>query len=157
MWTMINDYRIEKSRLPVVLITAEGERVSGDLFVQTISRHHPGQETAPDILNSHERYFPIACLDGRTLLLSKDHVREVFVAREDIEQPEWQMGTAAEVDVRVVGGARHAGTILIEQMSGRQRALDFLNRFDDRFLPLYSDAGVTLLNCAHITHVTQVA
>lgn len=150
---MLNDFRIEKSRLPVVLMTVEGQRISGDLFVQASARNKLGHETPHDILNAPESFFPIATMKGRTLLLAKDEVRELFVAREDVDDQEWEFGTPAEVDVVMRGGSRHVGTILLQQASGRQRVLDHLNRFQDRFLPLYKDDGIVLLNRACIAHV----
>ncbi len=150
---MINDFRIEKSRLPVVLVTIEGQRVSGDLFVQASIRGKLGHETAHDVLNAPEPFFPIATMKGRTLLLAKDHVRELFVATEDHDDSEWEFGTPAQVDVVLQGGVRHVGTILIQQSSGRQRVLDYLNRFDERFLALYKDEGIVLVNRALIAHV----
>jgi hypothetical protein len=157
MWTMTNDFRIEKSRLPVVLITLEGQRISGDLFVQVGARNKLGHETAYDVLNAPEPFFPIATMKGRTLLLAKDHVRELFVAREDADDSEWEFGTHAECDVVMAGGARHVGTILIQQTSGRQRVLDYLNRLTDRFLALHKDEGIVLLNRARIAHVCHEA
>ena len=149
-----NDFRIEKARLPIVLVTIEGQRISGDLFVQTCARNKQGHETAEDVLNAAEPFFPIATMKGRTLLLSKDHVRELFVAREDADDTEWEFGIAAEVDVVMQGGSRHMGTILIQQSSGRQRVLDHLNRLQSRFLPLRRDEGLVLLNRALIAHVS---
>lgn len=157
MWTMINDFRIEKSRLPVVLITAEGQRISGDLFVQASTRNKLGHETPFDVLNAPEPFFPIATMKGRTLLLAKDEVRELFVAREDADDSEWEFGTPAEVDVVMHGGSRHVGTILIQQSSGHQRVLDHLNRLHDRFVALYKDEGIVLLNRARIAHVCHEA
>jgi len=157
MWTMINDFRIEKSRLPVVLVTVEGQRVSGDLFVQASVRNTLGHETARDLLNAPEHFFPIATMKGRTLLLAKDHVRELFVAREDADDSDWEFGTPAEVDVAMQGGTRHVGTILIQQSSGRQRVLDYLNRFHERFLALYKEEGIVLLNRVLIAHVCHEA
>ena len=149
-----NDFRIEKSRLPVVLVTIEGQRISGDLFVQSCARNKQGNETAQDVLNAPEPFFPIATMKGRTLLLSKDHVRELFVAREDTDDAEWEFGTMADVDVVMQGGSRHVGAILIQQSSGRQRVLDHLNRLQERFLPLRKEEGLVLLNRALIAHVS---
>lgn len=153
MSNMTNDFRIEKSRLPVVLVTIEGERISGDLFVQASARNAMGHESAPDILNARELFFPIATMDGRTLLLAKEHVRELYVAREDVEEPAWEMGTAAGVEVTMIGGSIQHGTLLIEQTSARQRVLDFVNRLHDRFLTLYVEEGVVLVNVARIAHI----
>lgn len=150
---MINDFRIEKARLPVVLVTIEGHRVAGDLFVQASVRNKLGHETARDVLNSPEPFFPIATMKGRTLLLAKDHVRELFVAREDADDSDWEFGTPADVDVVMQGGTRHVGTILIQQSSGRQRVLDYLNRYHERFLAVHKDEGIVLLNRAQVAHV----
>jgi hypothetical protein len=155
MWTTVNDFRIEKSRLPVVLITVDGQRFSGDLFVQASARTRLGYESAPDVLNADEPFFPLATLDGETILIAKRQVRELIVAREDVDEPEWEIGTAAELDIHLLGGTTHAGTVLIQQESARSRALDFLNRFNDRFLAVYSDSGVVLVNCSQIAWVAQ--
>ncbi|MGQ0767258.1 MAG: hypothetical protein ACT4OZ_16540 [Gemmatimonadota bacterium] len=155
MWTAINDFRIEKSRLPVVLITLDGERLSGDLFVQPTSQRRAGSESAPDVLNSAERWFPLATMDGETRLVSKAQVRELFVAREDADEPEWDIGARASVELTLMGGHVHTGTMFIEQESARSRVLDFLNRYRERFLPLYREDGVVLINCSRITWVRQ--
>lgn len=157
MWNIVDDLRIEKARLPVVLITTDGERISGDLFVQASARNGGGVETAHEVLNGAEPYFPIATMKGNTLLVAKEQVRELFVAREDADEAEWEFGTPAEVEVMMQGGAAHAGTILVQQVSGRRRVLDYLNRFTDRFVALYKDDGIVLLNCARIAHVRQDA
>jgi hypothetical protein len=96
-------------------------------------------------------------MKGRTLLLAKDEVRELYVAREDADDSEWEFGTPAEVDVVMNGGSRHVGTILIQQSSGRQRVLDHLNRLHERFIALYKEEGIVLLNRARIAHVCHEA
>lgn len=156
-WTMLNDFRIEKSRLPVVLVTLDSKRVSGDLFVQNSTRNKLGHETALDVLNAPEPFFPIARMKGGTILLAKNHVRELFVAREDAEMPDWEVGTPAEVDIMMHGGARHVGTILVELASGQRRVIDFLNRLHDRFLAVYKDDGLVLVNRELIANVSQSA
>jgi hypothetical protein len=156
VWTTDNDFRIEKSRLPVVLITVDGQRLSGDLFVQASARSRLGYESAPDILNADDAYFPLATLDGNTLLVAKEQVRELLVAREDVEEPEWEIGTAASVEIHLVGGPTHSGTVLIELASARSRVLDYLNRSEQRFLTVYNESGVVLVNRRQIAWVAQV-
>jgi hypothetical protein len=157
MWTMVNDFRIEKSRLPIVLVTADGERISGDLFVQASNRRASGHESAIDVLNAPEPFFAIATMKGVTIALAKDRVRELFVAREDAEAPDWEYGTPADVHVVLHGGGEHAGRVLIQQATGHRRVIDFLNRYSDRFLPLYGPDGVVLVHRAMITYVQQTA
>lgn len=154
---MVNDFRIEKSRLPVVLVTLDSKRVSGDLFVQVSTRNKLGHESALDVLNASEPFFPVATMKGGTILLAKNHVRELFVAREDTEPPDWDFGTPADVDITMHGGARHTGTILIQLASGHRRVIDYLNRLHDRFLAVYKDDGMVLLNREQIAHVSHSA
>jgi hypothetical protein len=152
---MSNELRIEKSRLPVVLVTATGDRISGDLFVQACARNRLGYESAPDILNAPEPFFPLATLDGATRLIGKAHVRELIVAPEDVEQPVWDFGTRAHVRMHLADGEVRSGDILIELESSRSRVLDFLNSNSDRFLTLYNDHGVVLLNRAGVVWVEE--
>lgn len=157
MWTMVSDFRIEKSRLPIVLVTADGERISGDLFVQASTRRPSGYESAIDVLNAAEPFFAMATMKGATIVLAKDRVRELFVAREDAELPDWECGTPADVHVVLQGGGEHAGRVLIQQASGHRRVIDFLNRHADRFVPLYGPDGTVLVHRAMITYVRQTA
>ena len=102
-------------------------------------------------------FFPIATMKGKMLLLAKAHVREILVALEDAELPDWECGTPAEVDIVMHGGARHVGTILVQLASGQRRVMDFLNRLHDRFVPLYKEDGMVLLNREQIAHVCHSA
>lgn len=157
LWTFVNDYHVEKLRLPVVLVTSDGERLSGDLFVQPNSRHHVGPEGATDILNGAESFFPIATLSGKVLLLAKSRVRELLVAREDVDPGEWEIGTPVGVDIQLAGGMTHSGVMTIERTNASQRLLDYLNRISERFLSITTDDGVVLINRDHIVHIEQVS
>lgn len=157
MWTIVNDFHIEKTRLPVVVVTTEGERLTGDLFVQSNARNPSGHEDAPDVLNAPEPYFPLGTLSGRVLLCAKSQVREMHIPRDDSASLEWVVGTRAEVAISLEGGHLVTGTILIEQESARQRVLDFLNRLPHPFLAIYTAQGVVLVNRDFIIHVEQVS
>jgi hypothetical protein len=151
---MVNDdYRIEKSRLPIVLTTMGGDRIVGELFVQTSARSRVGLEDAPEIMSAPDPFFPVVTSDGTTLLLAKDRVRELHVAREDTDPEQWQLGSPVDVEVALSGGPVYRGTLMIESMSGRSRLLDYLNRYDERFLTLHVEGGLVLLNRGLIEHV----
>ncbi len=156
MWTIVNDFHIEKTRLPVVLITTGGERLTGDLFVVGNPRNPSGHEDAPDVLNAPEPYFPLATLSGRVLLCAKSHVRELIIARDDVVEPDWSIGARADIAVQIAGGGLHSGTVFIAQQTAHQRVLDYLNRVGDRFLQLFTAQGVVLINREAIVHVEQV-
>lgn len=146
---MTDDYRIEKRRLSVVLTTTGGERMSGELFVQPISRYHSGPEQAPDIMNGADPFFPFALDDGETILVAKDQVREVeFDHPHDVgEEPDGVVGVRRSViEVTLAEGAVVTGTVYLQVPFDRPRLLDFLNRYDRRFITLYVPGGARLVN-----------
>lgn len=157
MWTIVNDFHIEKTRLPVIVVTDRGERLTGDLFVVSNARTPSGHEEVPDVLNSPEPFFPLATLSGRTLLCAKAHIREVVVPTEDVPEPDWALGARADVAVTVTDGELYSGTLFIEQATANQRVLDYLNKIPARFVQLYTAQGVILINRDAIVHVEHLA
>jgi len=149
---MNNDYRIQKDRLGAVLVTAGGERLAGELFVQASPRNRYGREEAADVLNSAEPFFPMLTSDGELFLVAKERVRELE-SRDPMPADEWQIGSPATIEVVLTGGAVHTGNVYIEAMSGRTRVLDYLNRVHERFLLLYTSQGTVLLNRSYIERV----
>jgi hypothetical protein len=146
---MTDDYRIEKSRLSVVVVTAGGERMAGELFVQPFSRYRMGPEQAPDIMNGAEPFFPFATADGDTVLIAKDQVREVeiaFAEGEEVEPESAAGARSALIEVTLSDGAAVSGSVYLQAPTDRPRLLDFLNRFDSRFLTLYAPGGARLVN-----------
>ena len=148
---MTDDYRIEKSRLSVVVVTAGGERITGDLFVQPFSRYRLGPEQAPDLLNAREAYFPFATDDGETVLIAKDQVREVEIAfppgAAEEATPDGTAGARrALIEVTLSDGSAATGAVYLQAPTDRPRLLDFLNRCDSRFITLYAPGGARLVN-----------
>ncbi|MBC7893810.1 MAG: hypothetical protein H7066_00265 [Cytophagaceae bacterium] len=157
MWTIVNDFHIEKIRLPVVVVTTAGERLAGDLFAQANPRLPSGHEDVPDLLNGPEPYFPLGTAGRRTLLCAKSRVREVHFTIDAVDVTAWTLGTPVSVCVGLDDGSTVAGTLLVEVDAAGQRVLDFLNRFPNRFLPVHTSSDVVLINRDHIVHVEQVS
>ena len=156
MWTIVNDFHIEKTRLPVVVVATSGERLPGDLFVQANARNPSGYEGADDVINAAEAFFPLATHSGRVLLCAKSHVRELHVPAGEGEE-ESALGTRAEVVIALNGGHLLKGTMVIELETARQRVLDSLNRLTQRFLRLHTAEGLVLVNSDFIAYVEQVS
>ena len=141
------DYRIEKDRIAVVVTTMGGDRIVGDLFVQTYTRHRMGREEAPDVLNGAEPFFPLSTEDGETFLIAKDNVREVQIPGPVDEELQSAVGArTVELELYLTGGTIETGAVFLEVPMDRPRLLDFLNRVHDRFLTLYAPDGVRLVN-----------
>ena len=145
-----NDYRIEKSRCQVAVTTVDGERLLGDVFLQPYAHHRTGPEAPVDLLNDDDPFFPLGLEDGTTLLLAKERVREVEVP--DDRDPDGDEEFAApgvryaSVELTLLGNVVRAGSIRLELRYERPRLLDFFNRFAERFLTVYADDGVRLVN-----------
>ena len=148
------DLHIEKFRYPVVVTMIDGERIVGDMFVQSIAPFRTGSEEPPDILNDADGWFPLAAEDGETLLIAKEHVAEVEAMLPERDDEELLAGVRpAVVEVTLANGIVRGGSVLLHQHADRPRLLDFLNRFDQRFLTLQSTEGVRLVNRRLIARV----
>ncbi|HEY7566298.1 MAG TPA: hypothetical protein VH762_01930 [Gemmatimonadaceae bacterium] len=140
-----NDYRIEKRRLPVAVTLMSGTRLDGELFIQSSGRYQGELEDAPEILNAEDPFFPLALRNGDAILIAKENVRCVAVARRDVHEDE-ALGIPTRVEVSLRDGERLNGSLIIEPVNGFSRVLDFLNRRQERFLPLFGRESVLLIN-----------
>lgn len=153
---MHSDFRIEKERLPVVVVTDGGERLFGDMFVQSYARHRTGREEPFDVLNSDERFFPLAMADGLTLLIAKTGVRELEIVGDGAIAAELAGARPVTVEVTLRGAPARVGRVYLEVPYDRPRLLDFLNRYSHTFLALHTDDGVRLMNVALLERVRQL-
>ena len=150
---IMSEYRIEKYRLPVAVTLLGGERLAGDVFVQSHARYRAGPEDAGDLLNSAEAFFPIAA-DGDTHLIAKEMVAEVeadLIGEDDA----LRRGSAAYalVEVTLADGTVRTGSVFLEAPIERPRLLDFLNFHTLRFITLHTVDGARLINRRHIARV----
>ena len=150
----MSDYRIEKSRSPVVIKTHSGETITGEMFLQPFARPDGGTERPADILNGKDPFFPVALTDGQLLLVAKGQVLELAtdVGRDEYEERS-RIARPAIIELRLISGATHAGAIFLEMPVEHSRLLDFLNRDDERFLTLHGTDTLLLVNREMIEHV----
>jgi len=147
-------YRIEKSRIPVIVTLAHGEELAGDMFVQGYAALHYGPERPTDILNDQREYFPLALSETETLLISKNSVREVNAlssSRDDWRLlPAWRQ---QQLEVRLTGGAICSGTVDLVVPAEDARLIDFLNKTPEQFLTVLTSEGTRLINRRFIVSV----
>lgn len=147
-----NDLRIEKRRLAVAVTLMSGVSLDGELFAQASEHYHGDVEDAPEILNSADPFFPLAVRNGETILVAKDNVQTVAIARSTVHE-DAALSVPTRVEVGLRDGDRLSGTILVDPASGRTRLLDFLNRRPHRFIALYGRESVLLINRALLERV----
>ena len=142
----MSDYHIEKSRCPVVVTTHSGETITGEMFLQPFARHDGGTERPLDILNADEPFFPLAVSDDETVLVAKEQVVEVSVGLDAEDSEDESFAQPTVIEVRLINGATHAGSIFLQLPSERPRLLDFLNRDSQRFITLHGTERRILIN-----------
>jgi hypothetical protein len=133
-----------------------GAHVDGELFIQASGRHHGQLEDVPEVLNAADPFFPLALRSGETVLVAKDSVRCVAVARHDVHEDE-TLGIQSRVEISLRDGERLLGSLIIERVSGFSRLLDYLNRRQERFLPLFGRESVLLINRTLLERVRPMA
>jgi hypothetical protein len=150
----MHEFRIAKDRCSVVLSLVSGETITGAMFVQHAEEADPRRESARDVLNSAERFFPLETVDGETLLVAKDRVVDVLAELPgDGDELRRASARSALLDIMLCGGLVRSGLVLLEMPTGQPRLLDYLNRLSDRFLVLYAAEGTRLVNRALIERV----
>jgi hypothetical protein len=144
-------YRIEKQRLDVDLTLVGGELMRGRIFVPSPLFGHSGEADPAALFNDGEAFFPLERDNGEVLLLCKTRVVEVS-GLPMAEDYELLRGSApmSLLQITLAGGITHFGSMRLEVRADRPRLLDYLNDCTQRFLTLYTDQGVRLVNRALI-------
>ncbi|MFN8580641.1 MAG: hypothetical protein U0163_06630 [Gemmatimonadaceae bacterium] len=153
---MLNEFRIEKSPLPVAVTLLDSEVLVGDLFIQASARHQYEMEDASEVMNTADAFFPLRLRTGSTLLVSKGQVRDVRVSPDHMSQTNWSVAVPTPVHIRLRDGSNLEGKFMIETNAGRTRVLDYLNHWTERFVSLYRADGLVLVNVSQIVHVRQL-
>ncbi len=150
----MDDYCIQKERLAITLTLVGGEQLRGHIFVQPLTYAHRGREEPIGVFNDPEPFFPLEVDGGEMLLVAKDRVVEVsgITAAED-DDVRRASAPMALLQVTLTGGIARFGSMRLEVPSDRPRLLDHLNCGSERFLTLYTDRDVRLVNRAMIERV----
>ena len=149
----MSEFRIEKVQHAVAVTLASGERMDGKVFLEPVARYHAGRQDPRELFNDDAAFFPFA-VDGRLILIAKDHVKTATYMQPAGGAPVSSIKTA--VRVHLSDGQDLDGTIDVEQRSDAERLLDFLNGFGGRFLSLTVDRSTQcLVNRRMIAGVQQ--
>lgn len=149
----VDQYRIEKLRLALSLRLLSGDVIDGHVFLQP-----PGYggtpESALDLLNQPDRFFPIASNGQDILLIAKERLVEAWgeaVGEEDALRSATSHPVSAEL--RLASSVTVSGTMLLEVPEDRPRMLDFLNHNRQRFVRVATDAGPRIVNARLVESV----
>lgn len=147
----LDEYRIAKERIEVTITLVGGATMHGYIFVQPPMYGHTGHTEPAALFNDSEPFFPLELGTGEVLLVAKSRVVEV--ASLQMSEEDELIRTSAPMallEITLAGGITHFGSMRLEVRTDHPRLLDYLNDCPDRFLALYTDHGVRLVNRALI-------
>lgn len=153
----MSDYRIAKVRCPVEVTLANGHRLDGDVFVQSAARFHDGPEEPIDLLNDDDPFLPLAASSGVVHLVQKAHIAVVGLPLPAGDEPVEAGVVGMRVEITLVDGSAHVGSVFPELRADRPRLVDFLNDTPLQFLALFTTAQLRLVNRVHIAYVRSVS
>lgn len=152
----MSDYRIEKVRRPVEITLANGRRLDGDVFVLASTRFRAGPEEPVDLLNDDEPFLPLVLGTGEAYLVQKDWIAIVGTRLPDGDDAIERGIVGMNIELTLIDGSSHVGSIFPEVRADRQRLVDVLNDSSLPFLALFTAEQLRLVNRRHIAYVRPV-
>lgn len=125
--------------------------LSGVVHLQMTARHHSGPETAVDLLNREELFFPLVLEGEQPVFVAKRQVLFLRLPTQPaIEDPDRASAARRiELEIELADGTLLEGIVMIELPPDRLRALDFLNSAPE-FFSLWTAEAVRVVNRNHI-------
>ena len=151
-----NEYRIEKVRRAVELTLANGQRLEGDVFVQFTARFRAGPADPLDLLNDDESFLPLVIDSGDAYLVQKAQIAVVGTRLPEGDDAVDRALVGMNVELTLIDGSTHIGSLFLEVRATRQRLVDALNDLSSPFLALFTADQLRLVNRRHIAYARPV-
>lgn len=151
-----NEYRIEKVRRAVELTLANGQRLKGDVFVQFTARNRAGPADPLDLLNDDETFLPLVIDSGDAYLVQKAQIAVVGTRLPEGDDAVDRALVGMNVELTLIDGSTHIGSLFLEVRAARQRLVDALNDLSTPFLALFTADQLRLVNRRHIAYARPV-
>ena len=156
----MSSYWVEKSRCPVTLIMRDGSSMTGEIFLNPMSRHRVAAQEPPEFLNQPEPFFVLAPTYDERILVSKASVAMIEAplpaSEEDDHLDKAKVGVGVEFELTGMT-LTAVGWLFYRTAPGKGRVQDFLNDFKDQFIVLFDSEKTILVNrhavaCVRETH-----
>ena len=142
--------------IPATLLQTNGGKREGEIFAMERVPQHAGHETALDLLNRPEAFFPFRPKKDGTgvLLVAKARTVMVSVPRTDPEDTDrLSAAKQASLEVTLADGSKLSGWATLELPEYHSRLLDYLNASRDEFFELATADQLHIVNRAHVLYV----
>lgn len=154
----MSSYWVEKSRCPVTLIMVDGTTLSGEIFLNPISRHRIAPQQPAEFLNQPEPFFILAPTYDERVLIAKRAVAivEAPLPSSDDEEELDTARVGIGVEFELTGSTLSAvGWLFYRATAGKGRVQDYLNDLKDQFIVLFDSEKTTLVNRHAVASVRE--
>ena len=145
-------FSLPRESVPARLLLTQGGERAGAVFVMARAPQREGPETALEMLNRPEGFFPFLPDDQReVLLVSRAQTIALTIAAEDHEHPSpgaRQIG----LEVTLVDGTVWDGVAQVELPEAMSRPIDYLNAGGGPFFAVTTNRATHLVNRAHVLY-----
>ena len=149
-------FSIPSVAIPATLLQTSGGKREGEIFTMERVPQHAGPETALDLLNRPDAFFPFRPKKDATgvLLVAKERTVMVSVPRTAPEDAD-RLSAAKQVslEVTLADGSKLSGWATLELPEYHSRLLDYLNASRDEFFALTTANHMHIVNRAHVLYV----
>lgn len=142
--------------IPATLLQTSGGKREGEIYVMERVPQHAGVETALDLLNRPEAFFPFRPKkdESGVLLIAKARTVLVSVPRNEPEDSDrLSAAKQASLEVTLADGSKLSGWATLELPQYHSRLLDYLNASRDEFFALGTTDHMHIVNRAHVLYV----
>jgi len=160
----MNEFQVPTRPVAVQVFLADGEHLSGRMFLAEDPRVSGSTALLVSALNDARDFLPFEVCDdrsARSLVLNKDHIVRVRVVGDGHDarkaegelpgnEPEAIPAAGEAAILHLSDGSRISGRVAVETPASLSRTVDKLN-CAPRFLPVVVDDGVDVVQRCHVT------
>ena len=151
----MNGFALPRVSIPASLLLTEGEPRLGEIYVMERVPQHSGPETALEMLNRPDGFFPFrAAGAAQVLLVTKARTISLSVPRNVIGEDPARLSAAKLVGITVTlsGDTDITGWATLELPEYHSRLLDYLNASPDPFFAVTTAEEIHVVNRAHVLY-----
>jgi hypothetical protein len=146
-------FAMPRVAIPATLLQTGGGKREGEVYVMERVPQHAGRETALDMLNRPEGFFPFRPKsDNGVLLVAKARTVTLTVPRVPEDSDRLSAAKQANLEVTLADGSKISGSATMELPQHHSRVLDYLNASVEPFFAVLTGSEVHLVNRAHVLY-----
>jgi hypothetical protein len=154
----VTSYWVEKSRCPVNLVMLDGRVLTGEIFLNPISRHRVAPQQPAEFLNQADPFFVLAPTYDERVLISKSAVAIVEAplpsSDDDDALDTARVAVGVEFELAMLSMTA-VGWLFYHASEGKGRVQDYLNDLKDQFIVLFDSEKTTLVNRSAVATVRE--